>query len=508
MRVYFPDFGSVTGVLSYTPDGGSSQAAANARVTLMDGRGQGRVTRADAEGNFRFTALQAGQSYRLGALLESDGVRYTLSADASNTLTAPSGSRLDLGTKALVEQALQQTINGAPIVQINPPVLTGSVVTVTGRLGNFNGSAELIVNREPVETLTLTQNGTLWDFSTTVTLIEPQNGITVRATNLNGQSNLAPPRLITLNTIEYGSVGLTIESPAGIGTEGRLQVMNAENRIVIDRPTILTGTTTTITLNNLPFGSYSYQLFMPGFVGQLNNFVVDEASESASVTLSSTGIDLSWISFNSVVAEPQSEGSTLAKMSGNLVLTVPQSRVESLGNQLPLAMQLMHGSREGVLSQPVGLPAELPDADTITTVADQTIYTFSWTAYREMEPGVNRFSLRVSTQRGEFNYPNRPFELALVEDLNQTNTPPVADAGSDQTVSAGVAVTLEGSASSDTESPALAYHWMQLDGPPTRLTNPTSATPTFMAPSLLNGAELTFELTVFDAQGGRVVIGW
>jgi hypothetical protein len=80
------------------------------------------------------------------------------------------------------------------------------------------------------------------------------------------------------------------------------------------------------------------------------------------------------------------------------------------------------------------------------------------------------------------------------------NQPPVAHAGSDQSVSTLAPVTLDGSGSSDPDDCLpLTCGWMQTGGPVVALSNPTAISPTFTAPS--DPAVLTFTLAVTDSLG-------
>ncbi|NIV29341.1 MAG: hypothetical protein GWN58_07480, partial [Anaerolineae bacterium] len=61
------------------------------------------------------------------------------------------------------------------------------------------------------------------------------------------------------------------------------------------------------------------------------------------------------------------------------------------------------------------------------------------------------------------------------------NQPPVADAGTPQTVHTGT-VTLHGSGSYDPDGDALTYLWEQTGGTPVTLSDPTAESPTFDSP--------------------------
>jgi len=87
------------------------------------------------------------------------------------------------------------------------------------------------------------------------------------------------------------------------------------------------------------------------------------------------------------------------------------------------------------------------------------------------------------------------------------NLPPVANAGSDQTVRIGDQVQLDGSNSTDPDNGQgngiHSYIWMQIgDGTRVNISNNKISRPVFIAPDVsADGEALTFELTVLDKNG-------
>jgi hypothetical protein len=82
-----------------------------------------------------------------------------------------------------------------------------------------------------------------------------------------------------------------------------------------------------------------------------------------------------------------------------------------------------------------------------------------------------------------------------------TNTLPTANAGAAQSINAGVTVTLNGSASSDSDGSIASYAWTQTSGSAVTLSSTTTAQPTFTAPAVTTAATLTFSLVVTDNRG-------
>lgn len=77
-----------------------------------------------------------------------------------------------------------------------------------------------------------------------------------------------------------------------------------------------------------------------------------------------------------------------------------------------------------------------------------------------------------------------------------TNTPPTANAGSDQTVNPNATVILNGSGT-DVDGQTLTFSWSQISGPSVTLTGNGNLV-SFVAPALANAADLTFRLSVSD----------
>ena len=86
-----------------------------------------------------------------------------------------------------------------------------------------------------------------------------------------------------------------------------------------------------------------------------------------------------------------------------------------------------------------------------------------------------------------------------------SNTEPIARAGDDQSITSGAEVTLDGSASSDSEDDAagtaLNYNWAQTSGTTVTLSSEDTATATFTAPDVDAETNLVFTLTVTDTAG-------
>lgn len=103
---------------------------------------------------------------------------------------------------------------------------------------------------------------------------------------------------------------------------------------------------------------------------------------------------------------------------------------------------------------------------------------------------------------------NRGKQAALdvtVEVNEEPNEPPVADAGSNQTVKAGTKVKLSGLKSRDPEGEALYYSWSQVRGSKIALLDVNSAEASFLAPTVSETRTYRFKLRVTDKKGADSV---
>jgi len=124
-------------------------------------------------------------------------------------------------------------------------------------------------------------------------------------------------------------------------------------------------------------------------------------------------------------------------------------------------------------------------------------------------PGYGSMIGRKVLQRGVEFTAGGELEI-LLSDLppdqppEEQNVPPVADAGSNQMVDAEATVTLDGSASFDSDGTLVSYAWTEIDGgTPVTLSDPSAIMPTFVAPTLEPEAIriLQFQLVVTDDDG-------
>lgn len=108
---------------------------------------------------------------------------------------------------------------------------------------------------------------------------------------------------------------------------------------------------------------------------------------------------------------------------------------------------------------------------------------------------VVTFEVTVTDDRGDF-------DTDTVQVTLTNNLAPQASAGADFGVLEGAAGQLDGSGTSDPESDAITYAWVQAGGGVTlSLSSTSAAQPTFTAPTVTQNETLTFVLTATDTYG-------
>ncbi|WP_028022797.1 glycosyl hydrolase family 18 protein [Enterovibrio calviensis] len=85
------------------------------------------------------------------------------------------------------------------------------------------------------------------------------------------------------------------------------------------------------------------------------------------------------------------------------------------------------------------------------------------------------------------------------------NKAPVANAGADVTVEAASMVSLDGSASKDTDGQVVAYSWKQTGGPSVALTNANAVSASADIPAVTVDTQFVFSLTITDNKGATSV---
>ncbi len=105
------------------------------------------------------------------------------------------------------------------------------------------------------------------------------------------------------------------------------------------------------------------------------------------------------------------------------------------------------------------------------------------------------FTLRASD--GELDSEDT-VQVRVRAQVKAASVGPEANAGADQSVEAGVVVTLDGSGSTSGNGKSLTFDWLQTAGTPVVLSDATSGGPTFTAPTGSTASQLVFELTVIE----------
>ena len=177
--------------------------------------------------------------------------------------------------------------------------------------------------------------------------------------------------------------------------------------------------------------------------------------------------------------------------AGNVPPTANAGADQSVGEQQSVSLD---GSRSSDSdNDPLKYLWTQTEGPTVTLAA-ATTSTPTFTAPIVSTQTVLAFRLIVND--GQAN--SSPDEVRITV-TNTTNEPPKADAGSDQIVAPGTAVTLDGSGSTDPNGDALTYRWTQTSGETVTLSDATVSSPNFTLGPASTTNTLTFELVVTDS---------
>ncbi len=176
---------------------------------------------------------------------------------------------------------------------------------------------------------------------------------------------------------------------------------------------------------------------------------------------------------------------------GDCVIGQAITRTFTISNSGALGLALT-GSPPVTLTGPAALGFSLVVSPATSIGADST--TAFQVRFTPSLTGTQGTTVSIASNDPDAN----PYLFAIQG--TGSNTAPIANAGSDQTVTAGDTVALDGSGSSDPDGHTpLTYGWTQTSGPTVTLSSAGVAGPTFIAPN--NAVTLTFSLTVTDSLG-------
>jgi PKD repeat protein len=361
------------------------------------------------------------------------------------------------------------------------------------------------------------------------------NGIEiVRVLNLPPVVNAGPDQSIQPNTL--AQLSGTISDPEGTAlTFGWQQTSGPA--VTLSNPNTLTPSFTPTVK-----GSYSFRLTATDAQGLSSNDIVTvvvpnrapSVSASASpspaevngtVTLQAIASDLdgdsltyAWAQVGGPELVTLTNGNTaaatfVALAKGSYTFSVTVSDGDTGGTTVVQVNVLVNNRAPVAAPSAAPSPAEVGNVIQLSanaTDADDDTLSYVWT----QTAGPQSVTLNsAAVAQPSFTAPAKgtyEFSVTISDgDIGGTivatisvvvnNQRPIADAGADLSVNVENAVSLNGSASSDPDGDTLSYAWTQIAGLPVTLSNATTATPSFTAPS--EPTNLAFQLIVTDSEG-------
>lgn len=276
--------------------------------------------------------------------------------------------------------------------------------------------------------------------------------VTVNAANQPPVANAGADKAVTLPTNSLTILGTGTDPDGTISAYAWSKVSGPSSG------TITTATSASTTINNLVQGTYLFALQ-----------VTDNSG--------ATGRDTLQVSVNAANQAP------VANAGADITITLPVSSISLSGSGT---------DPDGSITSYLWTKISGPAAGTITSASSAS------TSVTGLVQGTYRFELRVTDNNGIIGAIGRD-TMQVIVNAAVTNQAPVANAGSDKSITLPVnSVTLSGSGT-DADGTIASYAWTKLTGPETfSITSASAASTTITA--LVQGV-YTFQLKVTDNNG-------
>ena len=204
----------------------------------------------------------------------------------------------------------------------------------------------------------------------------------------------------TIDVLYWGTLFSTLtakissKSSAGfiIGSSGSFKLSDLTGiALKEDNFTIADIQSHIITLEELAYGSYTYQVKMEGFSNEVNTFVVSSSEETLDIKLTPNPVDISWVSFENL-SVAQIGTTDQADATGTLVVKVPLDQQDYV-KQILSTMVVKNSTNSVTIN--VTPPTKLPAASSVDE--EFVHYRIDFTANNvTMETGSNVFDVIIT----------------------------------------------------------------------------------------------------------------
>ena len=187
---------------------------------------------------------------------------------------------------------------------------------------------------------------------------------------------------------------ISSKSSAGliIGTSGSFKLSDLTGiALKEDNFTIADNQSHIVTLEELAYGSYTYQVKMGGFSNEVNTFVVSSLEETLDIKLTPNPVDISWVSFENL-SVAQIGTTDQADATGTLVVKVPLDQQDNV-KQILSTMVVKNSTNSVTIN--VTPPTKLPTASSVDE--EFVHYRLDFTANNvKLETGSNLFDVIIT----------------------------------------------------------------------------------------------------------------